>query len=137
MVAHFIYAYVQSLGMKKKVNRFVFWTPRVFIVLFAFFLAIFSLDVFDSASSLSEILVGLFMHNLPSLVLLVILKISWKRDLVGGVIFMALGVACVVSAIVTLLKSQSWAINPILIIGSIVFLFVGILFLVGWFKKNI
>lgn len=119
-----------------RVNKFIFWTPRILLILFALFLAIFSLDVFDSASNLSEILIGLFMHNLPSLVLLVILIISWKNDLVGGIIFLTLGVACVIGTIVALSMSSVGLINPMLIIGSVVTLLIGILFLVGWRQKE-
>jgi hypothetical protein len=31
---------------------------------------------------------GLFMHNIPTIILLIILIISWKHDLVGGVVFL-------------------------------------------------
>ena len=122
--------------MEKKINRFIFWTPRIFVILFALFLAIFSLDVFDSAVGLSQILVGLLLHNIPSLVLLVFLIVSWNHDLLGGIIFMILGVACVIRTIIALLMSPSWIINPIFIIGSIVFLFIGSMFLVGWYRKR-
>lgn len=122
--------------MEKKINKFIFWTPRILIILFALSLAIFSLDVFDSASSFSEILIGLFIHNIPSLALLAILIISWKHDLVGAIIFMTLGVACVIGTIVALSMASSRVINPMLIIGSVITLLIGLLFLAGWFKKK-
>ena len=50
---------------------------------FALFLAIFSLDIFDGTSGFWAILLGLFMHNLPSLVLLIILIISWKYEFIN------------------------------------------------------
>ena len=57
-----------------KVNKFIFWTPRILAILFILFLAMFSLDVFESASGFGEILVGLFIHNIPAMILLVVLR---------------------------------------------------------------
>jgi len=126
-------------------NKFVFWAPRILIIVFALFLAIFSLDIFDGNYGFWGTILGLFVHNIPSLILLVILLMSWKNGLVGGITFMILGFACVIGTIAALLMLNNDAIhrpliighivNPILIIGSIVFLFIGVLFLVGW-KKN-
>ena len=120
-----------------KVNKFVFWTPRILLIIFALFLAIFSFDVFESCNGFFDCALALFMHNLPSLILLVILIISWKRDLVGAVIFITLGVACVIGTIVgILIIPEGSRFNPILIIGSVVFLLIGILFLLGWKQKK-
>lgn len=129
-----------------KVNRFIFWTPRIFLILFALFLAIFSLDVFGNDYTFLETVVGLFMHNLPSLVLLVILIISWKYDLVGAIIFMTLGIVCVIGTVIALLMLSSEVIifplitggiiNPMFIIASVVFLLIGILFLASWKQKK-
>ncbi|MBV6343008.1 DUF7670 domain-containing protein [Candidatus Magnetobacterium casense] len=122
--------------MKKKVGRFIFWTPRIILLVFALFLVIFSFDVFDGASGAGEIALALFMHNLPSLFLFALLWLSWKHDLVGAVVFLLSGAACVVGLIVSLAASSGGKSNPILIIGSVVFLFIGGLFLLGWKKKN-
>lgn len=117
----------------KKLNRFLFWAPRVFLILFALFLAVFSLDVFGNNYTLWETAIALFMHNIPSIILLVILLISWKHDLVGSIIFIILGVACVVGVIIAIFNlTEADRFNPILIIGSVVFLLIGILFLAGW-----
>lgn len=122
--------------MKKKSSKFLFWAPRILLILFALFLGIFSFDVFDSGYGFWGTALALFMHNLPSLILLVILLISWKHDLVGATIFMALGTLCVIGTLVALLTLNSSRFNPILIIGSVVFLLIGSLFLAGWYRKR-
>ncbi|MFA5887309.1 MAG: hypothetical protein WC852_01185 [Candidatus Nanoarchaeia archaeon] len=122
--------------MKKKINKALFWAPRIALIVFALFLAIFSLDVFDSASGFSQILIGLLMHNIPSFVLIALLLISWKHELRGGIIFMTIGIACIIWAITTLLMFPTKAINPISIIGSIVFLTIGALFLANHYKNK-
>jgi len=73
--------------MGKKMNQFIFWAPRTLAILFILFLSLFSLDIFDGNYGFWETILGLFMHNIPSMVLLIILIISWKYELVGGIIF--------------------------------------------------
>ncbi len=120
-----------------KVNRFIFWAPRTLAIIFILFLAIFSSDIFEGNYGFFGTILGLFMHNIPSLVLLVILIISWKHDLAGAITFISLGAVCVIGIIfVMLYVPEGSRFNPILIIGSIVFLFIGILFLIGWKQKK-
>jgi len=47
----------------------------------------FSLDVFDGTSGFWQILLGLFMHNIPVFFLVIILWMSWKYEIVGGIAF--------------------------------------------------
>lgn len=117
----------------EKRHGWLFWAPRILLIVFALFLMIFSLDIFDDASSAGEIAIGLFMHNLPSLFLFVLLWLSWKHDLAGAVVFMVLGAVCVVGAIASLasVMAISGQFNPLFLIGSVVFLSIGFLFLAG------
>lgn len=114
------------------VSNFVYWTPRVLGIFFVIFLGLMSLDVFNGAG-FWETAVGLFMHNIPALILLVVLIISWKREIVGGVVFVLAGLLY----IALLLRNSFewyflvWAIQ----ISGVAFL-IGGLFLVGWNKKK-
>jgi len=76
---------------KRKVGKWLFWTPRIISILFILFLALFSLDIFGNNYTFWETVLGLFMHNIPSLILLVILIISWKHELVGAIVFALAG----------------------------------------------
>ncbi len=69
--------------MEKKINKFIYWTPRIASIAFILFLALFSLDIFDMKLGFWGTVAGLFMHNIPSLVLLAVLLISWKYEIVG------------------------------------------------------
>ncbi len=79
-------------GHDRKSGRFVHWTPRIASIVFVSFLALFSLDVFESGRSASEVLVGLLMHNIPVFILAVLIAIAWRRPVVGGISFVAAGV---------------------------------------------
>src|SRR4030042_4075717 len=77
--------------MKKKINKFIYWTPRILSIIFILFLAMFSLDIFEGNYGFWGTVVGLFMHNIPSLILLIILLVSWKHEIVGGIAFIMAG----------------------------------------------
>lgn len=55
-----------------KVNKYIFWTPRILSILFILFLAMFSLDIFEGNYGFWGTIVGLFMHNIPAMILLII-----------------------------------------------------------------
>lgn len=119
--------------MVKKISRFIYWTPRILSIIFILFLALFSLDIFEGNYGFWGTILGLFMHNIPSLVLLMILLISWKYEIVGGIVFILAGILYI---IIILMNPFEWYMLAwILQISGIAFL-IGILFLINWFKKK-
>lgn len=120
--------------MAKKVNSFIFWTPRILSIIFILFLALFSLDVISPEYSTGEILLGLLMHNIPSLVLLVVLLISWRYEIVGGVVFVLAGLVYIVFTLNAELPWHTALIWSMTIAGP-AFL-IGGLFLANWFIKK-
>jgi hypothetical protein len=70
------------------VARIIHWAPRAAAILIIFFVGLFSLDVFEMQASPLELLGGFLMHNIPSIVMLVLLIIAWKRPVVGFVAFL-------------------------------------------------
>ena len=124
--------------MENRVTRFVYWTPRILSILFLLFLAMFSLDVFDMDLGFWGTIAGLFMHNVPTLILLAVVIVSWKREIVGGVAFILAGIAYIAVLLKTILENQphqwymlSW--SPV--IAGPAFL-IGILFIIGWYEKR-
>lgn len=71
-------------------SKYLYWAPRILAILFIAFLSIFALDVFSKGYSSLELLVALFIHLIPSFVLLAILLIAWKWEKAGGIIFIIL-----------------------------------------------
>lgn len=122
--------------MKAKLDKLIFWTPRVLSILLIVFLAIFSLDVFDSNYGFWGTVLGLLIHNIPSFILLGILIISWKYEIISGVAFTLVGILYMIS-VVAREPVEPWyvsiALSLILVAPSFL---IGILFVVGWFKKK-
>lgn len=120
-----------------KVNKFIFWIPRLLSILFVLFLALMSLDIFEGDYGFWGTIIGLFMHNIPAIVLLIILIISWKHEIVGGIGFILAGILYTAVILMNITTTGFkwyyllWAVQ----ISGVAFL-IGILFLVGWKKKK-
>jgi hypothetical protein len=121
--------------MDNKNNKLLYWIPRILSIIFILFLAMFSLDVFEENYGFWETILGLFIHNIPVLILLLVLIISWQHEWVGGLVFILAGVAYLI-LILTNQPFQWYHLFWILNISGPAFL-IGILFLLGWrkFKK--
>lgn len=129
---------VKKLKKEKKINRWLYWTPRILSIVFILFLAIFSLDVFEESLGFWGTILGLFMHNIPSMILLVVLIISWKHELVGAIAFVLAGLLYTGISIVRVIMSSptewymlAWSLQ----IAGPAFL-IGILFFMNWTKKR-
>ena len=127
----------QSANKKRKVSRFVYWTPRILSILFLLFLAMFSLDVFGNGYTFWQTVGALLMHNIPVFILAILLWISWKHELVGAITFILAGLLYIGLLIRNILIGQgewymlSWAAT----IAGPAFL-VGILFYINWKRKK-
>jgi hypothetical protein len=49
---------------------------------------LFSLDMFEMNLGFRQLLLGLMIHNIPSILLLIIVVTTWKRPLTGGILVM-------------------------------------------------
>lgn len=106
-----------------------YWLPRILAILFTVFLAVFSLDVFDSGYSFWETVAAFIIHNIPSFLLIAAAFIAWRHEKIGGVIFIALGI------IATAFFHTTNNIASFLAV-SLPFFVIGILFLVAPARKG-
>ncbi|HRU01295.1 MAG TPA: hypothetical protein P5239_06300 [Victivallales bacterium] len=53
-------------------------------------MSLFALDVFLIEATFFQKLLGLLIHLIPSFILIIVLTISWKKPIIGGIIFMVL-----------------------------------------------
>src|SRR3989339_1715441 len=123
--------------MEKNISKSLYWTPRILSIVFIFFLALMSLDIFEGNYGFWGTIAGLFMHNIPAMILLIVLIISWQREIVGGIGFVLAGILYIAMILMNIITTGFewyyllWALQ----ISGIAF-FIGIMFLVGWFKKK-
>ena len=87
------------------------WIPRILLILLILFMGLFSLDVFGEKAPLWKILSGFIIHNIPSLVLLIILLLTWKRPLLGGIFF---SVACVLFSLWVAIFFKRYVVTDLL-----------------------
>jgi len=52
---------------------------------------LFSLDVFGTEGTILQKMGGLLIHNIPAIVLILLLIFSWKEEKKGGYLFIVLG----------------------------------------------
>ena len=74
-----------------RLARLIRWAPRIAAIAIIFFISLFSLDVFGMQGSLLQKLGGFLVHNIPSIVMIVLLILAWKRPMIGFVAFTLAG----------------------------------------------
>jgi hypothetical protein len=76
-------------------KKFFYWAPRILSIIMVCFISIFAFDVFDGGNTGWELVLALFIHLLPSIVAVIIIIVAWKKEQIGGWLFIALGVGFV------------------------------------------
>jgi hypothetical protein len=112
-------------------QQLLYWSPRALCVVFALFIGLFALDVFQEGSGFWRTTIALLVHLIPTFLLLFVLAVSWRREWIAGILFPLLGVLHVV-----------WSWNKpfgglstfSLIAGPLVL--TGALFLVNWHYRG-
>ena len=114
--------------MNKNMKKFIYWLPRILVILFIAFISIFALDVFGEYQ-FPEVLLALFMHLIPSFVLITVLIIAWKWELIGGLFFIAL-------AIFSIFFFKTLTDPIVFLIISLPAILIGILFILNHYIKK-
>jgi hypothetical protein len=91
----------------------------------------FSFDVFDGAESFGMKMLGFLIQNIPVMILIAILIISWKWELAGGALF-------ILASVSGTFFYHSFSGNPGSLVVVAPFLLAGILFILHsvLFGKN-
>ena len=115
-----------------------YWLPRILCMLAIVFVSLFALDAFSSELSFWQQMGAFLMHLIPSFILLALLILAWKKELIGGIIFMLIGLG--LSPVVF---SHNYRMNHsifmslgIILTITIPFAIVGLLFLISHFKRK-
>ena len=113
--------------MNRLVNRALYWTPRGLCIAFAAFISIFAADVFQAGVPAWQIALALLVHLIPTFILVAVLVLSWRREWIGGAVFVALGILYVVWA-----WGRPFARWFVLLVMAGPPILVGVLFLLNW-----
>jgi hypothetical protein len=111
-----------TLGrVSPRLAKIIHWAPRVAALLIIFFVGLFSLDVFGAGAPPLEVLVGFLIHNIPSIVMLLLLILAWKRPVIGFVAFLLAAAASAAFFVRDLyaLPNLLLFVLPILLIASL------------------
>jgi hypothetical protein len=109
-------------GMKK----ILLWVPRILNILFILFLSLFTLDVFTGGISFWVALGTFLVNMIPSFIMIILLILSWKSALLGGVLFILTGVLFT-------LRYGTWESWGLFTIISFPPFLIGVLFIIQWF----
>jgi hypothetical protein len=126
--------------MKTKL-KLIQWTPRVICVLTILFISIFALDAFNPEKTIGQQIIDFLIHLIPSFVLALFLIIAWKREFIGGLLFILVGF--IFSPFIFThnynMNQSVWMSLFIILITTMPFLIAGILFIVSdtMKKKNL
>jgi len=122
----------------KKSSKFFYWLPRILCILAILFVSMFALDAFSSEESFIVQLGDFIMHLIPSFVLLFLLIVTWKKELLGGIIFMILGLGMspFIFKMNYNMNGSFWMSLGIIMMITIPFFIVGVLFLVSYYKNK-
>ena len=119
--------------MTKGTNKFIFLAPRILAIIFIVSISLFSLDIFGQGLGFWPALLGLLIHNIPSLLLLAVLLIAWKTEIIGTIVFVLMGIAYLLVAV----RADAPVLTNIILISTIALpLFViSLLFYLSWKQK--
>jgi hypothetical protein len=108
-------------GVSPRLARIIHWAPRVAALLIIFFMGLFSLDVFGTGAAPLDVLVGFLIHNIPSIVMLGLLAVAWKRPVVGFIVFLTAAAAFAILFVrdIHALPNLVLFVLPILLIASL------------------
>jgi hypothetical protein len=111
------------------IPRVVHWAPRVIAIVFALFISVFALDVFSEGLGPLQTIGALLLHLIPTFLVLGLVAVAWRYEIVGAVVFAALGVVYIL---------WSWGrfdwTSPVMIAGPM--LLVAALFLADWVLRH-
>lgn len=106
-------------------EKSLYWIPRILTIVAILFMLMFSLDVFSENQPLGKKLLGFLMHNIPVIVLTAILIIAWKRELIGGVLF-------ILAFLAAGILFRSFSGNPASLIVISPFIITGVMFILHY-----
>ena len=119
-------------------SKIIYWIPRVLCILAILFISMFALDSFDPRLTIWQQIGGFLIHLVPSYILVAVLIVAWKWELIGGIIFILVGIG-----FTPLIYYHNFAMNHsvmmslgIILVITFPFILVGGLFMTSHFLRR-
>lgn len=103
--------------------------PKLLSILYITFISLFALDVFSAGFNWPGTAIALFIHLIPTFLLIACLAVAWKRGVIGGSLFLAVGI------LFTLWFTTYRRLDVFLLISGPLLL-IGALFIISGLKRS-
>ena len=119
-------------------SKIIYLLPRIICIIAILFISLFALDAFNPQLTVWQQIRDFLMHLIPSFILTLFLLIAWKWELVGGIIFLAIGLFF--TPIIFMhnfqMNNSVWMSLGVIAAITFPFILVGILFILGYRNKS-
>ena len=118
--------------------KIIHWVPRIICILAILFVSMFALDSFDPRYTLWQQLRAFAIHLIPTYILILFLIVSWKWELIGGMmlIILALGFIPFIYTHNFNMNHSVWMSLSIILMINFPFVITGGLFVLSHFLKK-
>jgi len=122
----------------KTSTKVIHWLPRILCILAILFISMFAIDAFDPKYTIWQQIGGFLIHLIPSYILIALLIVAWKWEVVGGIIFMLIGLGFTPFIFIHNyhMNHSIWLTLSIVLMINMPFVIVGVLFILSHYKKN-
>ncbi|MFN0173814.1 MAG: hypothetical protein ACKVU0_04125 [Saprospiraceae bacterium] len=113
-----------------KLTSFIFlsWLPRILAIMFAGFISLFALDSFEAHQTFFQKFGHLLVHLVPTAAVLAALWLAWYRQIIGGLVFILLGVVFTV-------HFGTWRQTGLFLMFSLPLFVIGVLFIFSQYSQ--
>ena len=122
-----------------KRTKILYCSPRILCIIAILFVSLFALDAFEPSLTIWQQIKAFLIHLVPSFILLGFLFIAWKWEYLGGIIFTIIGLGLTPLIFIKnyQMNHSIWMSLGIILVITIPFVIVGILFIVNHFQNQI
>jgi hypothetical protein len=122
----------------KATLKIIHWTPRILCILAIAFIGLFAMDSFDPRFSVQDQILHFMLHSIPAIILILFLITAWKWELIGGMIFMIIGIGFspIIFSMNYQMNGSAWMSLGIIACITIPFILIGALFILSHFLKK-
>lgn len=109
--------------MPDRIKLALLWFPRILALTYAAFLSIFALDSGEPGISFWHLMGHVAVHLIPTATVLLALALAWHHPILGGLVFLVLGLVFTIHFATWKSASLFWLFSMPLFVAGVSFLF--------------